>query len=246
MLIQDLHAHTYYSFCGKDSPEIIIETAIANGIEVLGICDHNYGIGLQREETMFSNNIIRLTDYQRSLDAYCNHIKLLAEKYKGHIRLLTGIEIATINKPHLLLPKELDISSFDYCLIEHLDRSDTVVDDLFDYVAQCTCPLVGIAHTDIHAYLKRTNRKPLDFFTKMANYNIFWEMNVNYDSIHKYREHEYVHNTLNNQTLIDTLKTSGVKLSVGFDGHRIEDYLPERIRNCCEKITSLDLALVEI
>lgn len=245
-MIQDLHSHTYYSFCGKDSPEIVIETAIENGIEVLGICDHNYGIGMQQEEILLTNHATQLTNYQRCLETYYNHLKLLAEKYKDQIRLLIGIEVATINKPHLLLPKELDISLFDYCLIEHIDKPDTVVDDLFDFVTQCNFPTVGIAHTDIPTYLERTKQKPLDFFTKMANNNIFWEMNVNYDSIHGYHEHEYVCETLNNQTLIDILKTSGVKLSVGFDGHRIEDYLPERVINCCQKIASLGLNLVAI
>ena len=43
-MIQDLHAHTYYSFCSKDRPETVIETAIAGGIQQLGICDHNYGV----------------------------------------------------------------------------------------------------------------------------------------------------------------------------------------------------------
>ena len=32
-MIQDLHSHTYYSFCGKDLPEKVIETAINGGIE---------------------------------------------------------------------------------------------------------------------------------------------------------------------------------------------------------------------
>ena len=44
-MIQDLHSHTYYSFCGKDSPETIVEAAITGGIELFGICDHNHGIG---------------------------------------------------------------------------------------------------------------------------------------------------------------------------------------------------------
>ncbi len=28
-MIQDLHSHTYYSFCGRDTPESIVEAAIA-------------------------------------------------------------------------------------------------------------------------------------------------------------------------------------------------------------------------
>ena len=39
-MIQDLHSHTYYSFCGADTPEEVVEAAIVGGIEVLGITDH--------------------------------------------------------------------------------------------------------------------------------------------------------------------------------------------------------------
>ena len=43
-MIQDLHSHTYYSFCGADTPEEVVEAAINGGIELLGITDHNYGL----------------------------------------------------------------------------------------------------------------------------------------------------------------------------------------------------------
>lgn len=245
-MLQDLHSHTYYSFCGKDSPETVIETAIENGIELLGICDHNYGIGLQRDGAIHPESFIRLHDYQRTLDSYRSHINLLAEKYKKQIHIATGIEIATINQEHLLLPKEISLADFDYCLIEHIDCPDTIVTDLFEFVEQCSCPKIGIAHTDIPQYINTTNQEPLEFFTKMAEHNIFWELNVNYDSIHGYREHEYVYKTLNDPGLVEILKASKVKLSVGFDGHRIEDYNAKRVIDCCERITSLGLQLVDI
>ena len=35
-MIQDLHSHTYYSFCGKDNPEEIVKAAIEGGIELFG------------------------------------------------------------------------------------------------------------------------------------------------------------------------------------------------------------------
>ncbi len=245
-MIQDLHSHTYYSYCGKDSPEAVIETAIDNGIQFLGICDHNYGIGLQHEGAIYPNSLIRLQEYQCALDAYCSRINQLAEKYKKQICILTGIEIATIDKEHLLLPKEISLSSFDYCLIEHIDCPDTIVADLFEFVEQCSCPRVGIAHTDIPQYILDTKQEPLEFFTKMAKHNIFWEMNVNFDSTHGYREHQYVYNTLNDPALVEILRRSQVKLSVGFDGHKIEDYDAKRVISCCETITSLGLPLVDI
>ena len=38
-MIQDLHSHTYYSFCGADTPEAVVEAAIQGGIEMIGITD---------------------------------------------------------------------------------------------------------------------------------------------------------------------------------------------------------------
>ena len=36
---------------------------------------------------------------------------------------------------------------------------------------------------------------------------------------------------------------TGVRLSVGFDGHRVEDYLPTRVADYCKKITDLGIKL---
>ena len=41
----------------------------------------------------------------------------------------------------------------------------------------------------------------------------------------------------------EIVKKSGIRLSVGFDGHRVEDYLPERIKGYCKKIKSLGIKL---
>ena len=49
-MLQDLHSHTYYSYCGKDSPEAVIKNAIDKGLDVVGICDHYYGIVMSRPE----------------------------------------------------------------------------------------------------------------------------------------------------------------------------------------------------
>ena len=49
-MIQDLHAHTYYSFDSEDKIEKVIETALLGGVGLIGISDHNYGIGCGRTE----------------------------------------------------------------------------------------------------------------------------------------------------------------------------------------------------
>ena len=39
------------------------------------------------------------------------------------------------------------------------------------------------------------------------------------------------------------IRESGVRLSVGFDGHRVEDYLPTRVADYCRKITELGIKM---
>ncbi len=76
----DLHVHTFFSD-GTNDPETMVRAAIANGMEVLGFSDHGY------------------TDFDESycipkarLAEYRTCIRELAEKYRGRIRILCGIE----------------------------------------------------------------------------------------------------------------------------------------------------------
>jgi hypothetical protein len=39
------------------------------------------------------------------------------------------------------------------------------------------------------------------------------------------------------------VRESGVRLSVGFDGHKVEDYRADRVREACEKITKMGIKL---
>lgn len=239
-MIQDMHSHTYYSFCGLDKPEAVIEGMVSGGIKLMGICDHNYGIVLQRQIP----NIDRATylaDYQRALSAYLDHMRLLQEKYRDQIEIKCGIEIATSGGT---IPELIDISQFDYCLVEHIDWKETVVKDLFAFAERCGCEKVGIAHTDLAAFLNQKGMDKLSYFSEMAKRNIFWELNVNYDSVHGFREHGYVKNFFADEALQEVIRKSGVELSVGFDGHRIREYAPERVITCCEKLKELNLPLV--
>ena len=73
------------------------------------------------------------------------------------------------------MPEDADISFFDYCLIENLDHENSVTGgDLFTFAHRCGCP-VGVAHTDLFAYIDRLQQNPLSYFKKMAENNIFWE-----------------------------------------------------------------------
>ena len=245
-MIQDLHSHTYYSFCGKDSPDAIVEAAIAGGIELFGICDHSYGVGFGTWEAYEAPiDIVPNRFDPLMLRKYYDEIGAIKEKYTGRIRILCGLEIATdssrIKAP---LPKDADVSFFDYCLIESLAADDsTTSGDLLGFVKRCGCKNIGIAHTDMFSFIASRGEDPYRYFKRMAEENIFWEMNVSYDSIHNYREHNYVLEFFENKEQQAIIRESGVRLSVGFDGHRVEDYLPTRVANYCKKITDLGIKL---
>lgn len=243
-MIQDLHSHTYYSFCGADKPEEIVEAAIAGGIELFGITDHNHGIGNARIDLFsYEGNDIG-SDYDRTLIRYYDHINLVKEKYADQIGVLRGIEVCTMKGGRLALPEAADISFFDYCLIENLDQPDISIahGDLFAFAKRCRCP-VGIAHTDMFAFIQKLGQKPEEYFKRMAEENIFWEMNVSYDSIHHYREHPYMLRFFEDEEQQRIVRESGVRLSVGFDGHRVQDYLPGRVADYCGRITKLGIKL---
>jgi histidinol phosphatase-like PHP family hydrolase/predicted phosphodiesterase/sugar phosphate isomerase/epimerase len=202
--VSDIHSHTVYSHCGRDDPHEIIMTAIENGLSLFGISDHNYGIGYRKK-------------------AYVAEMRELALQYRDKINLLCGIEIATLPELYdIKCPDE--IKDFDYCLIEHITYENSIVKDkLFEFCDNVGI-LCGIAHTDLFAYCDMYGFDYAEFFNKMGKNKIFWEMNVSYDSIHKYKEHQYVIDFMNDAEKQKIIKDAGVYISVGFDSHRYEDY----------------------
>lgn len=247
-MIQDLHSHTYYSFCGHDRPEEVVEAAIAGGIELLGITDHNYGIGFGRYDACVASDEVIKNEYgERMLKRYFDHINLVKEKYADKITLLRGIEIATATTAgRIWLPENDDVSFFDYAIIEHFDFGDDksiAKGDLFAFRERLGCPVVGVAHTDMFGFFEKNKLDAYAYFKKMAENNIFWEMNVNLDSTHGYREHKYMLDFFEDTEKQQIVRESGVRLSVGFDGHLVKDYKPERVKEYCKKITNMGIKL---
>lgn len=212
--ISDLHSHTFYSDCGRDSVEDLVETAIQNGVTLLGITDHNYGIGERKEQYLYD-------------------IRAFAKQYEPKITILCGIEIAT-------LPQLFDIHDtgvihdYDYCLIEHITDKDSIAGGNLIEFCKSLGIACGIAHTDLFAYCDMYGYDYAEFFAKLAEHNIFWEMNVSYDSIHKYREHEYVNDFMDDIGKQKLVKDAGLYISVGFDSHRCEDYDASKIHQVHE------------
>lgn len=221
----DLHSHTYYSNCGRDKPCNLIETAIENGLSVFGICDHNYGIADRKKE-------------------YLAEINALKQVYADKIKLFCGIEIATLSDLYDIKSIE-ELKDFDYCLIENVDDKNSLIyDNLFEYCDSLGI-LCGIAHTDLFSYCDKKGYEYEEFFGEMAKRNIFWELNVSFDSIHGYREHEYVLEFLENTEKQKIIKDANVYISVGFDSHRIEDYDGAKVHSIYDFLTLNNINTVD-
>lgn len=80
MELKDLHVHTIYSD-GKNTPEEMVQAAIAAGLHTLGFSDHSY--------TAFDERYCIAKD---RVSAYQTEIAALREKYRDRIRILCGIE----------------------------------------------------------------------------------------------------------------------------------------------------------
>lgn len=154
MSFHDLHNHTTFSYDGSNTPEEIIENAIKNGIEVVGICDHQFTIG-------------------GNLNRYIEKIEDCKEKYKKYIKVLCGLEIGTRPEPNDFLISYTD--RLDYCLFESID-SFVAMDfyEFLEWTRLFRCPK-GLAHTDIFLLEKRYG---VDILRVIKEYDLFWEINT--------------------------------------------------------------------
>jgi len=217
----DIHSHTYYSGCGKDNPHAIVDAAIAGGMKVFGITDHNYGIGERFEE-------------------YVAEMTEIREEYKDRIKVLRGIEISILPQYKDINTSKEQLAKLDYCIVEVCSGND-VPDNDFVALAKSYGIPTGIAHTDIFGLCEAKGLDAEKYITDLAKAGIFWEMNMSYDSIHGYREHQYMKEFFNNKKQQEIVKKAGLAVSVGFDGHRVEDYLPERVVKACHKLEELGI-----
>lgn len=244
-MIQDLHAHTYYSFDSSDKIEAVIGAAILGGVNLLGISDHNYGVGYGRTDLCYGRGLSPEADYGSTLVRYYDHVKTSAERYRNRIKVLCGIEISTRNcKDAYALPPSADVSFFDYCLIEGLDESNSIMQgDLFPFAKRCGC-LAGIAHTDLFGFLAKRGEEPTRYLRRLAEENIFWEINVNFDSLHSFRTYGYVTEFFRNKKQQEMVRNAGLKLSVGFDGHNAREYKADRVKTANKLIRDMGIRLV--
>lgn len=158
-MIMDLHNHTVFSYDGSNTPEEIIENAIRNGIDAVGICDHQFTI-----KTRLKEYINCLLDYK--------------ERYKKQVKVFIGLEISMCPPPDDFDASKTD--GLDYILFERLDKPNAVgLDEFLALRHKCKCP-VGLAHCDV---FKMSEVYGTDMLKLMQKEDIFWELNTsgNYD-----------------------------------------------------------------
>ncbi len=221
-MLMDLHAHTYFSRCGRDDPDLLVQSVADAGIEVFGITDHNYGIG-------------------ERLDEYRSTLLRLQTKYRARLTLLRGIELSTL-PPHCLR-NPAQLNGLDYALVENLDQPESLwYDRAIEYAQTLPIPMV-IAHTDLIGFAIRTGRDPVAYLSSLTKAEIAWELNVNDDSIHGHRRHNYYLQLLQNPDLQQIVRQSGITLTVGFDGHRREEYAPSLVAQGCNLLVQANLPI---
>lgn len=154
MKLTDLHNHTTFSYDGQNTIDEIIKNAASFGVEVIGICDHQFSLG-------------------DSIYEYINEVINAKEKYKRIIDVKCGIEIGTRPAPNDLILSS--IKNIDYCLFECLDNDNAM--DLYEFsqwVKLFNCPK-GLAHTDI---FKLSDRYDIDMIKFIKDNDLFLEINT--------------------------------------------------------------------
>lgn len=223
----DMHCHSLLSMDSNTPHEEIIQKAINAGIEMLAFTDHNYWI-------------------ENDIEGYLQLIDSLEKKYADNIRIVSGIEIATVSFHRERLPQKLDC--FEFALIEHLGyNGGFTLDELIEYRQKIGYGIaVSIAHTDIFSFAKREGIDINRLLATLRDEKIAWELNVNLDTIHGGHPHAYVEEFLENADQQETVRKSGISVTVGFDNHIIADYKPERVKRACDAISEMNIPLLSV
>lgn len=195
----DLHNHTSYSYDGSNTPREIICNAMANGIDVVGITDHQFSV----REKLFD---------------YIEEINALKAEFSDRIQVLCGLEIGTRPMPDDFFAGYS--GKLDYCLFECLDNPKAM--DFYEFMQWrnlFSCP-VGFAHTDI---FDLSERYGMDILSYMRDADIFWEINTSGNYIYYY---DFITNKKKQQVVADSGVKISVGSDthniVGYDASKIK------------------------
>jgi histidinol phosphatase-like PHP family hydrolase len=208
IILEDMHNHTSTWSDGRHEPEELIESAVKNGIEIIGITDH-YDCDKCRSIK------------KEKLPDYIKHLNDLKELYKDKIIVKSGIEICMDKSMAVVddLPYDL-FNQLDYVLLEYVDEfPDSVkLPELPEYIRNLKCK-VGLAHNDIFHLIEKYR---LDQVVKMLKeFNLFFELNCRYSYFYELMENLRTEHV---QELLRKLKEKGIPMSVGSDTHYLSTY----------------------
>ena len=216
MLI-DLHNHSTFSADACDAPEDIVTHAISCGYQCVGITDHNYYLDACFEQ-------------------YRTELFRLKQTYRNRIIVACGMEVSYLKLDHF---KPDLLSGFDYCLYEYFYPAQSLV-EMVQYRKQFPCAF-GLPHFDL---LKAGEESGIDAIALLAENDIFWEMNVNYDHVHGWRTLPYVNAFFENKSAVRHARDCGLRFSVGYDTHCLADYDKNRVIETCRRLTENQLSIV--
>ncbi len=201
MKLTDLHNHTTFSYDGSNSCEEIIENAISKGIEVIGICDHQFSITSD------------LYKYVKKL----NECKI---KYKDKIDVKCGLEIGVRPKPNDLIA--IDTLPLDYCLFESLDSPKGAMDfyEFLEWARLFKIPK-GLAHTDIFLLSEKYG---IDVLKILKENNFFWEINTS-------GNYTYYYDFITNREKQKAVSESEITVSIGSDTHWTRDFNLSKLKS---------------
>ncbi len=233
----DLHVHT--CFCdGADTPESIIISAIASGLDTIGFSGHSYTF-FDESYCMSKENTIK----------YFDEIQALKLKYKDKITVLCGMELDyysdfkpesfdyTIGSVHYIfceneyIPIDGDVQSQDLAVKKYFDGDYMkLCEEYFktagDIAAKTDCDIIG--HFDIVTkFIEKSPRFDIKNPRYIAAYQKAVDnlipfgkpFEINTGAISRgYRTAPYPHTDI-----IDYIKAKGGKLILSSDAHKKEN-----------------------
>ena len=101
----DLHCHTYYSFDSKTEPELLVQSAIDKGLDLIAITDH---ADVDYEDCGMC--------FDHRADERKEVILGLKHKYKDKIKIIFGIELGQPNNKRDIADKLIADNGYEYVL----------------------------------------------------------------------------------------------------------------------------------
>ena len=250
----NLHTHTARCFHAVGSDEEYVQSAVKNGISILGFSDHCP----MDQYTVYKDRM-----KMKELDEYIASLSQLREKYKDQIKILIGLECEYIPEYKEQYPEFL--KKVDYLILgQHFNRFDQKdfteeisSEDLIimkDYVIEGmkTGWFTYVAHPDYFMYLmdsypQEGKEAIREIAQCAAELNIPLEINLKGKSKGKKLIDGKLDYRYPNSQTFDIISKAGAPVLFGLDSHNpktFDDFYPA-IAEITEEFKAIDLDYVK-